>query len=292
MKKSKKSTPILVRPDYEFQKDNIEIRHKHFNDGTNLHWHDYYEMEIITKGSGYYYINGNKVPLKRGSAYLVTPVDFHTIDGDFELFNIAFNESMLSEAVMNIITSVNPATTVTFSESEFVFIEKTVSTILEEYENDAPMRSYAIKSLMDYVMIQYLRKLDTKDEDTGRSDVAVMRVASYIKFNFKNKLTLAQAAEAVHLTPNYIGEIFAKKMGMTFNAYLMQTRLNYAKNLLMRGDCTVEEVAYNSGFSSQTYFSDCFRKQFGYTPTSVKKKAYKYLIPDIQIDNPREAGEE
>ena len=112
----------------------------------------------------------------------------------------------------------------------------------------------------------------------NRSDIVVMRVVSYIKFHFKKKLTLAEVADAVGLTPNYVGEIFAKRMGVSFNAYLMQTRLNYAKTLLMRGDCTVEDVAKFSGFGSQTYFSDCFKKQFGTTPTAVKKNASQGIL--------------
>ncbi len=283
--KKKKSTPVLVRPDCGFVNGNIEIRYKdYFRDGTNMHWHDYYEMEIITAGSGYYYINGAKIPLTRGCGYLVTPVDFHSIEGEFGIYNIAFNEAMVSNEVMNVIISVNPATIVSFAPDEFEYIEKSLKTLCDEYQDDQLLKECAMQALLDFILIKYLRKLDAPSENQCRSDMAVMRIASYVKFNFKNKLTLSQVAEAVHLTPNYVGEIFAKKMGISFNSYLMQTRLNYAKNLLMRGNCTVEEAALSSGFASQTYFSDCFRKQFGYTPTSVKKKAFRYMPPDIEVD--------
>lgn len=280
MAKRGKNAPVLVRPDHEFSEGNIEVRRKHFADGTNLHWHDYYEMEIITGGSGSYYINGVKFPLNRGCAYLVTPVDFHLIEGNFEIYNIAFNESLVSEAVMNLIISLNPATVVSFDEEEFRMIEHALEALYGEYQKDNLMREISLKSLLDYILVCYLRKIGSAEKDQYRSDIAVMRVVSYIKFNFKNKLTLSQAAEAVHLTANYVGEIFAKKMGVSFNTYLMQTRLNYAKNLLLRGNFTIEEVAFNSGFGSQTYFSDCFKKEFGYTPTSVKRRAARGLIEE------------
>lgn len=272
MQKKRRSAPILVRPEHEFQKGNLEIRHKHFNNGTNLHWHDYYEIEIITGGSGTYYINGVAFPLTRGSAYLVSPVDFHRIEGDFQLYNIAFNEAVASEDVMNRIISNDIATVVSFDGEEFSFLEKTLATLRDEVYTSSILRDRAVSALLDFILIRYLRKIESLDEYKNRSDIVVMRVVSYIKFNFKKKLTLGEVAEAVHLTPNYVGEIFAKRMGVSFNAYLMQTRLNYAKTLLMRGDCGIEEVAYLSGFASQTYFSDCFKKQFGITPTAVKKK--------------------
>ena len=280
MNKKKTSAPELVRPDHEFKRGGLEIRHDSFRDGTNLHWHDYFEMEVITQGNGSYYINGMKFPLRRGSVYLVTPVDFHLIKGDFEICNLAFTEAMVSQEVLDRIVSANPTSVVTFEEDEFSFIEKTLKKLQNEYEKDSLLRDEAMKALLDYVLISYLRRIEHADEDVSRSDIAVMRVVSYIKFNFKKKLTLAEAADAVHLTSNYVGEIFTKRMGITFNAYLMQTRLNYAKNLLMRGNCSVEEVALNSGFGSQTYFSDCFKKQFGYTPTAVRQKAMQGLLFD------------
>lgn len=277
--KKRKHAPVLVRSDHEFQNGNLEIRKKKkFPDGTDLHWHDFYELEVITGGEGLYYINGVEHPLKRGSAYLVSPVDFHLIKGDLELCNISFKETAVSPDVLERVLSIETSGVVTFDEDELCLMEKGFEMLLAESEKDALLHDRIQTSLLDYLLVGYLRKTESTSEMKNRADVVVMRVVSYIKFHFKKKLTLAEVAEAVGLTPNYVGEIFAKHMGISFNAYLMQTRLNYAKTLLMRGDCTVEEVAVLSGFGSQTYFSDCFKKQFNTTPTSVKKKASQGIL--------------
>ena len=52
----KQNTPILVRRGEEYCHYNMDIAHKEFKDGTNLHWHDHYEMEIVTGGSGTYFV--------------------------------------------------------------------------------------------------------------------------------------------------------------------------------------------------------------------------------------------
>ena len=68
--KKRKHAPVLVRSDHEFQNGDLEIRKENkIGDRSNLHWHDFYELEIITGGSGFYYINGVEYPLSRGSAY-------------------------------------------------------------------------------------------------------------------------------------------------------------------------------------------------------------------------------
>lgn len=266
----KTTTPILVHRGQEFFRYNMDISHKTFTDGTNLHWHDFYEMELVVEGSGTYFVNGTEYALKRGSVYFVTPVDFHKIEGSFTLYNIAFNDTMLSEEVMNLIRAANCTTMVQFDE-DFDLVEKAAEKLLSEFTKDAPLKAQAERTLLELIVIAFLRRSDISLNDQSRSDLAVMRAVAYIKFNFKNKLTLAEVAEAVELTPNYLGEIFSKKMGVSFNQYLMQTRLNYAKNLLVRGGLAVQEVAALAGFSSQTYFSDCFKREFGVSPSEIKR---------------------
>ena len=275
----RKHTPILVHSDHEFQNGDLEIRkNKKIEDSSGLHWHDFYELEIITSGEGFYYINGVEYPLKRGAAYLVSPVDFHLIKGNLEVCNIAFKESAISHDVFEKVLSIENSGVVMFDKDEFLFMEKGIDMLSAESEKDALLHDRMLTALLDSLLVGYLRKTEATSDAKNRSDIVVMRVVSYIKFHFKKKITLAEVADAVGLTPNYVGEIFAKRMGVSFNAYLMQTRLNYAKTLLMRGDCTVEDVAMLSGFGSQTYFSDCFKKQFGTTPTAVKKNAAQGIL--------------
>lgn len=45
-----------------------------------LHWHNYFEIEIIVEGAGAYIFNGKSYPISKGDAFLLTPVDFHEID--------------------------------------------------------------------------------------------------------------------------------------------------------------------------------------------------------------------
>ena len=49
-------------------------------------------------------------------------------------------------------------------------------------------------------------------------------------------------------------------------------RLNKAKELLMIHNYTVSEIAFQIGFSNPSYFSMCFKKEFGICPTEIRKK--------------------
>ena len=53
------------------------------------------------------------------------------------------------------------------------------------------------------------------------------------------------------------------------NQLINSVRLNKAKELLLMQQYTVAEIAFKTGFSSPSYFSKCFKKEFGISPTSI-----------------------
>lgn len=69
---------------------------------------------------------------------------------------------------------------------------------------------------------------------------------------------------------------FYRKMkaltGDSPNTFIRIYRLNKAKELLEKGEMTISEIAVFTGFSTLSYFSSCFKKQFGVSPTDYKNK--------------------
>jgi len=54
--------------------------------------------------------------------------------------------------------------------------------------------------------------------------------------------------------------------------YVKNFRLNRAASLLKKGNLSIAEIAYGTGFSDQSYFGVCFKKQFGITPSAYSRK--------------------
>jgi AraC-like DNA-binding protein len=67
-----------------------------------------------------------------------------------------------------------------------------------------------------------------------------------------------------------------RKFGILFdrspNELIRRERLKYARNLLLKGEHNVNEVADMSGFSSTSYFITSFKKQYGKTPARLLKE--------------------
>jgi AraC-like DNA-binding protein len=58
--------------------------------------------------------------------------------------------------------------------------------------------------------------------------------------------------------------------GMSPVEFIRSIRLKHAYELLMQGNKTITEIAYECGFSTSRYFSTCFKAEFGVTPTEIK----------------------
>ena len=100
----------------------------------------------------------------------------------------------------------------------------------------------------------------------------VHKTKEYIDAYYSESLTLGGIAKAVHTNQYHLNHIFKQITGMTPVEYLRDKRLTEAKQLLQATDQTVIEVAVSVGFISAAHFSTAFRKQFGFSPTTFRRR--------------------
>ena len=84
------------------------------------------------------------------------------------------------------------------------------------------------------------------------------------------KLDISTLTSIASVSDTYFRHMFAEVYHTTPVRYLTQLRLDYAKNLLSSGLYTVEEAAWMSAYPDPQYFSRIFKKNKGYTPSSLK----------------------
>lgn len=61
-------------------------------------------------------------------------------------------------------------------------------------------------------------------------------------------------------------------LGTTPNDYIRTKRLNIAAAMLSKGSCRINEVCYAVGFNTPSYFTKCFKRQFGMQPAEYMKE--------------------
>ena len=99
----------------------------------------------------------------------------------------------------------------------------------------------------------------------------IARAKEYIYTHYQDNIRLVDVADQVYLTPGYFGVFFKKETGVTFSAYLIQVRIEKAKEMLRDTRYNVSEVAYAVGYQDVRHFSRLFKEHVGLVPKEYRK---------------------
>jgi AraC-like DNA-binding protein len=103
----------------------------------------------------------------------------------------------------------------------------------------------------------------------GRKD-AMSRVIRHVRENLGQRLSLAGAAAAADLSPNYLAHLIKKETGRTFTDLVTDRRMEKAQELLAHTSLRIGEVAEAAGFEDEAYFARRFRQRFHLTPSDYR----------------------
>lgn len=96
----------------------------------------------------------------------------------------------------------------------------------------------------------------------------LVNICAYIDAHLAEKLTLPTLAKVAGLSPSYFGQMFRAALGVSPMSYVVGQRVLRAREMLRRGQGTVAEVAYATGFSDQQQMNWHFRRLL-HTPPSA-----------------------
>ena len=93
----------------------------------------------------------------------------------------------------------------------------------------------------------------------------------YIEHNYHTNLRLETISALFGYNSSYLGKIFNKTVGESFNTYADKVRIAKARELLVRRDLKVYEIAERVGYKNVDYFHKKFRKYVGQSPAEYRK---------------------
>ena len=95
---------------------------------------------------------------------------------------------------------------------------------------------------------------------------------SFIEENYEKKIALAQIAHACETCQSECCRIFQEILKTSPMEYVNTVRIQNSLNALKNKKKSITEIAYQSGFSSASYYAEVFRKKMGCTPGQYRKK--------------------
>ncbi len=98
------------------------------------------------------------------------------------------------------------------------------------------------------------------------------KIKKYIEFNNTLSLSIEEIAKYLHYNKSYLIRVFKKDMGITPQQYILNYKVNMAKqHLLTDTEESLIELSYKYGFYDQSHFNRNFKRIFATTPKSYKK---------------------
>jgi AraC family transcriptional regulator len=96
-------------------------------------------------------------------------------------------------------------------------------------------------------------------------------VCDYIRGNLDRDLSLAELANIAGFSVSHFKPLFRQAMGLPVHRYVVECRVERARQLLLQGDRSMGDIALESGFTHQSHMTRCLRRVLGISSADVAK---------------------
>ncbi len=271
MKKNLEYVEIRLQPERYFKEgQHISVKNRQVGNFP-LHWHNYFEMEILSEGEAVHYLNGKEYKMGVGCGYILTPADYHIIipnDPQQKIWHIPFDETLLSPKHLNTILSSNFDKAFTLDTETYQRVEKILQLMKYEYKQEGENCTQELFDCLLYSIFRTMTSVQASVPPENISDIS--KGILFLETHFREAPSLSDVAAYVGFNPSYFSVLFHKITGQTYTQRLNNLRVTYAKKLL-RTNMSIADVCYASGFGTLSNFHNIFSKATGNTPSEYRK---------------------
>lgn len=144
----------------------------------------------------------------------------------------------------------------------FLFNKTNALDVIRRYTSIKDLEAFMIDTI-DIVTSGIASNYSHRDKEL------ISSIKEYITAN--PQTSLAKIAEHFYHSPNYLSRIFSKESGVTIKNFIMDTRIDCAKDLLKNSDKSIGQIASEVGYKNQQHFSSIFSKAAGITPSDYRR---------------------
>ena len=168
-----------------------------------------------------------------------------------------------------------------FKTEQYERYEEIFTKLIKAYNSLSSKEEILLQSLVLELIYTVSKDsgADTLGRGKGDGGQLIENALDYIREHLTEPLTLESVSQAMSLSPIYFHNTFKFAVGKTLRDYVEEQRLRRAIGLLQTTDFSLAKIAYECGFSSQSYFSCVFKRRMKTTPRRYVQELYnKYQL--------------
>ena len=155
------------------------------------------------------------------------------------------------------------------------FTTEIAKRIRRHMRSDTVSRDYLWA--LGFTLIVEMLRLPPRQQATGRgktlNDRVLHSILDYIDGNLDANLSLEVLAGLAGVQTHQFGRAFRRKVGQPPHQYVLARRIEGARSLLCNTDQSIADIAYATGFSSQSHLTTTLRREIGATPAQLRSEA-------------------
>lgn len=264
----------------------------HAMDANNLdgHYHEFFEIMYVYKGSCTNTINGGEFTMNEGDICILGMHDYHNVKVDCQndiLINILIKKSLFDKSFLSLLSE-NDLLTNFFVTSLFTLKDKQhylyfsgennkvaqslIQQLVMEYFNKKVCYKKSMECYLALVFSELLRchqsSID-KDNYKTMGNNHLSDILTYINDN-KSSVTLSSVSKHFNYHPNYLSSLIKKYTNKSFSDILQEVRLSEACDYLKNTDLSIDNIVSLLGYYDRSYFYKVFKKQYSMTPIEYR----------------------
>ena len=275
----------------EFKHENI-LHKRHFDlqfsirfevvDDVNFyspfHWHNHIEILYVLEGKIDFKIEQRKYVLGDGDMIIINSEVIHSSKlcghARYILLQVPLSAfEGVYEEIENVVLKERPTSPET--EKLFAYLSKMLKSVDDKRQEN---RIKFVSLLYDffYQLLTFYKVEQKKSGATSYYGInRISPVMAYVEKEFRNKISLGDAADILNVTPEHMCRLFKKYTDMTFNEYLMSLRISAFYQMLQNSDQKISVIMDECGLTNYKVFIREFKKTFGKTPEQVREERRK-----------------
>ena len=246
------------------------------------HSHPFSELFYVVSGSGSFVAEKTEFPVSKNDMVIINPNVQHTekslhttpleyivlgIDGLFFSFEniLSAKEGISVQTSMGAVYKYNMQ-----SSNVYAYLNIMLEEISQKQENYEAV----CQNLLEVLLTCMLRNnnLSVVQDSNTLANRECAQIKNYLDANYSENITLDTLASLTHMNKYYMAHAFTRYTGLSPINYLLQKRIQEGKSLLESTTFSIAQISAMLGFSSQSYFSQAFKKATGKTPISHRNE--------------------
>ena len=237
-----------------------------------FHTHHFTELFFVVNGEGNFLFRDEKYHIRTGDLVIIPPYMEHTEQ--------SIKNTPLEYYVIGVEgISFQPADEETCVQVFCNFSNKSLisdlfAQMLYEVRNPSYGSDKICQDLLEILIlriVRYQHVIPVPITSTYMTKECA-RIKEYLDINYSEPITLDTLTELTHMNKYYMAHSFSKYTGQSPIQYLNQRRMEAACTLLKDTDHSISSISSTVGFSSQSYFTQAFRKKYGMTPIKYRQQ--------------------